>query len=229
MELQSEKIGEISQALTNFQKECPVLDFDGEAKLKGNSKAGNAYEYGYKYLTLPKLRRDTRDYIAKNDLALFQTTMSEGGQFFLVTTLSHKSGEWLRGYYVLVADMKDPQKLGSVMSYAKRYAMSAILGVVADDDDDGEYGNAAREDREQAAAERQRVIEAKAKEEKRVLAINKKMALEMALDNCKDLAELTDTFTNRCRKDLSWLRIYSPSDYDDMIIKKNELKESYNA
>lgn len=229
IKLQSESIGEISQALTKFQLECPILDFDGAAKLKGTSKAGKAYEYGYKYLTLPQLRKDTRELLANNDLAVFQTTAPMDGQFFLVTTLSHKSGEWLRGYYILVADMKDPQKLGSVMSYAKRYAMAAILGVVADEDDDGEYGNASREDRVQAAEEKQRLIEEKAKENKKIMAANKVMAIEMAMDNCKSIEELNTTVTVRCRKDLVWLKINSLNDYQDLLIKKDELKEQLDG
>jgi hypothetical protein len=49
----------------------------------------------------------------------------------------HKSGEWIDGVLLIPAAQVSPQGFGSAMSYARRYALSAIIGVVADDDDDG--------------------------------------------------------------------------------------------
>ena len=229
MMLQSEKIGEISKALSSFQGECPVLEFDGSAKLKGMSKAGKAYEYGYKYLTLPKLRSGTKELVASNGLALLQATTFTEGQFFLVTTISHDSGQWFRGYYPLIADMKDPQKLGSVMSYAKRYAMAAILGVVADEDDDGSYGNLRREERQAAADEKQMEIEKKLKERKDIDATNRVMAIELVLENCSTLEELGEAWAGKCSNDVVWLRANAHVAFKDLIIKKDELKDKLNG
>lgn len=67
--LQSDNIGEITKALASFQETCPILEFDGEASIKGVSAKGKDYEYKYQYLTLPKLRKDTKDILSKCELA----------------------------------------------------------------------------------------------------------------------------------------------------------------
>lgn len=224
--LQSENIGELTKALASFQETCPILEFDGEASIKGTSARGKDYEYKYKYLTLPKLRKDTKDILSKCELAIFQTTTVIGSQFFLVTTLSHTSNQWIRGFYAINADMKDPQKIGSVLSYAKRYAMAAILGVVADSDDDGALGKITREEEQEKALEKQKRIEDKIKEEKKKEATQKLIAVELALENCFSCEELQDTWTKKCNKDIVWLRTNSIESYQSLEIKKNELKET---
>lgn len=57
----------------------------------------------------------------------------------LVTMLYHKDGHALESYYLL-PDIADPQKLGSAITYARRYALLSMLGVVGEQDDDGNAG-----------------------------------------------------------------------------------------
>lgn len=82
-----------------------------------------------------------RDALHKNELAVLQLTdIDPSGAPVLITRVIHTSGEHVEGRYPLVCkDMTDAQKLGSSMSYARRYALSAMLGVIQSDDD----GNAA--------------------------------------------------------------------------------------
>jgi hypothetical protein len=54
----------------------------------------------------------------------------------LETTLYHTSGEWISGTQLVNPVKNDPQGLGSAITYARRYSLSAILGLVSDDDDD---------------------------------------------------------------------------------------------
>ena len=54
----------------------------------------------------------------------------------LVTRLAHESGEWLEADYPIQLH-NDPQKQGSAMTYARRYSLFALLGLAADEDDDG--------------------------------------------------------------------------------------------
>jgi hypothetical protein len=58
----------------------------------------------------------------------------------LTTTLLHESGEWLSGTMPVRVAKDDPQGVGSGITYARRYALAALCGVVADADDDGEAG-----------------------------------------------------------------------------------------
>lgn len=72
-----------------------------------------------------------------NGLVLSQTIEITETGMILVTTLWHESGENLVSRYAL-PQISDSQKLGSALTYARRYAVSALLSVTADDDD---YGN----------------------------------------------------------------------------------------
>jgi hypothetical protein len=58
----------------------------------------------------------------------------------LVTRLIHSSsGQWIEAVYPLKPQKEDPQGYGSALTYARRYSLSALVGVIVDDDD----GNAA--------------------------------------------------------------------------------------
>ena len=64
------------------------------------------------------------------------TRVEDDGRVILVTRLLWKDEE-IVGYYPINPTKNDPQGMGSAMTYAKRYALQAIVGVAADDDDDG--------------------------------------------------------------------------------------------
>ncbi len=72
-----------------------------------------------------------------NGLSFTQTTQFRDGVFLLRTTLRHTSGQWIASEHPLPLNAK-PQELGSALTYAKRYSLSAMVGVAADEDDDGE-------------------------------------------------------------------------------------------
>lgn len=55
----------------------------------------------------------------------------------VITVLGHESGEWLRTETRIIATKNNVHGYGSGITYARRYALSAILGIVADEDDDG--------------------------------------------------------------------------------------------
>ena len=54
----------------------------------------------------------------------------------LVTMLIHSSGQFLRGYVALPTNLS-PQELGSYLTYMRRYSYQSIIGVFAEEDDDG--------------------------------------------------------------------------------------------
>lgn len=79
-------------------------------------------------------------------LDVIRTPLSENGLSFvqfptgeheLTTILMHISGEWVQGTYKMTPTKNDPQGLGSVITYQRRYALGAILGLNIDTDDDG--------------------------------------------------------------------------------------------
>jgi hypothetical protein len=73
----------------------------------------------------------------------------------LVTTLSHKSGEWISGEYPLRPIRDDPQMMGSAFTYARRYCVMAMLGLAPEDED----GHAASGRDEPARQPRERTRE----------------------------------------------------------------------
>lgn len=89
-----------------------------------------------KYATLDSINKAVMSSLCKNELVITQTVeQSESGQS-LKTTLWHSSGEKIESSMSL-PNISDMQKLGSAITYARRYSLSAILGVSADEDDDG--------------------------------------------------------------------------------------------
>ena len=83
-----------------------------------------------------------REPLQTHGLSFMQYTEKKDGELFLVTRLYHDSGQWIKSDYPLCPKSMDSQILGSTITYAKRYALCAMLGIVADEDanadDDGE-------------------------------------------------------------------------------------------
>jgi hypothetical protein len=90
-----------------------------------------------RYADLASVIDAIRKPLADNGIAVTQTTELRDGAFCLVTRLAHSSGQWLAGEYLLPANVS-PQQLGSALTYARRYSLSAIACIAADEDDDAE-------------------------------------------------------------------------------------------
>ena len=113
------------------------------ALVKAQSQIKNAVKdsvnphFKNRYADLESVWDAVRDALHKNDLAVLQLTdIDASGAPVLITRVIHTSGEHVEGRYPLVCkDPTDAQKLGSSMSYARRYSLSAMLGVIQSDDD----------------------------------------------------------------------------------------------
>jgi arginyl-tRNA synthetase len=129
----SEKgIAELSKALSTFQKSAPkiVKDKKGEIQMKSGGK------YGYKYADLATIWDKIRLPLSENSLSVIQSPTSINGQPALTTMISHESGEWIEDTMQLKITQDTPQGQGSAITYARRYMLCALLGIVADDDTD---------------------------------------------------------------------------------------------
>lgn len=95
-----------------------------------------------KFVSLCALLQSVRPILTKHGIAFTQTTrVEDDGRVLLVTRL-HWHDEEITGYYPVITTKNDPQGLGSAITYAKRYALQAIVGVAADEDDDGNAASA---------------------------------------------------------------------------------------
>jgi ERF superfamily len=98
------------------------------------TKTGGSYRF--EYADLEEILSKTRPALSQNGLALIQTVeQGERGQS-LVCSLLHASGGVIRSEIPLpsVRDIGDPKSFGAAMTYLRRYLVTAILGVAADDD-----------------------------------------------------------------------------------------------
>jgi hypothetical protein len=123
----SESIKELATALSKFQ---------GEVKNPANT-ANNPF-FKSKYAPLNDVLNLVRPILSKNGLSVVQAPSGDGENIIVTTTLLHESGEYIEFTpLVLKADKPTAQGAGSAITYARRYALSAILGISSEDDDDG--------------------------------------------------------------------------------------------
>jgi hypothetical protein len=131
--MQSDQIGELAAALAKAHAEIKAPKKGRTAKVP--TKAGGSYSYNY--ADLADVIECYQGPLSKHGLALTHTLRIQDGHMVLVTTLMHSSGQWKDSEYPL-QNYDRPQEQGSAITYARRYAASAILGIAAQDDDDGQ-------------------------------------------------------------------------------------------
>lgn len=122
----SENINEIMGALSKAQgKIQPALKDKKNPFFKSN------------YADLSSVWGACRDALTENGLAVVQAVKPSENGMSLVTTLGHSSGQWIRSEMPIMLQKQDPQALGSALTYYRRYSLAALVGVVSDEDDDG--------------------------------------------------------------------------------------------
>lgn len=111
------------------------------AELQPVSKDATNPAFRNRYATLDAIMEQVRPVLARHGLAVLQTgTAPEtiDGRLVAVgieTMLLHKSGEWIASSVTLPVEKLTAQGAGSAISYGRRYGLSAILGLTAEDDD----------------------------------------------------------------------------------------------
>jgi hypothetical protein len=129
MEMQSAEIKDLASALSKAQKVMRAIPKDSV----------NPF-FKSKYADMATVVEHTRAALADNGLAVTQGLSLDAAPC-LITTLIHSSGQWLRSAWPITPVKNDPQGIGSAVTYARRYAYCAIIGVASGDEDDD--GNAA--------------------------------------------------------------------------------------
>ena len=134
----SDTIANLAAALSAAQGEFQAVP----------KKADNPF-FKSKYADLPSVVLAASPILTKYGLSVSQLPDFDGEHDLLTTTIMHSSGEWLEASARLHLVKDDPQGQGSATTYARRYAYSGALGIVTDEDDDG---NAATQSRGAALA-----------------------------------------------------------------------------
>ena len=128
MSEQSAEIGELAKALAVAQ-----------GKITGALKDSANPFFKSKYADLASVWDACRGPLSDNGLAVVQLTESDDAGVYVSTTLAHSSGQWMRSRLRLTPKDVTPQGMGSAITYGRRYALAAMVGVAQVDDD----GNAA--------------------------------------------------------------------------------------
>ena len=96
-----------------------------------------------KYVPLDDLIPVVKSALLAEGIAFVQgAEPSEGDVLHLTTRLIHTSGEWIESTLSMKPSKADPQGIGSCITYARRYSLAAMVGVVSDDDDDANAASA---------------------------------------------------------------------------------------
>jgi hypothetical protein len=116
-------MSELFKALAAAQAKFPEISKD---KVNPHFKS--------KYVSLDAILSATRPALTENGLAV----SSRFGEHSIEAVLMHSSGEQITsGPVPLILGKNDMQGLGSAITYARRYAIGALLGISPDEDDDG--------------------------------------------------------------------------------------------
>lgn len=121
----------LAAALVAFQAELPHV---------GKGKKADTGKFSYTYAGLDDIAQAAHPVLAKHGLAFScYPTLTDDGRFVLTYELVHTSGESKVGHYPLPDPAQTPpQSVGSAVTYARRYCLQSVTGIVAEEDDDAQ-------------------------------------------------------------------------------------------
>lgn len=123
---QSPELGSLFEALAKAQSEMrpAVMDMKNP-------------HYNSRYASLTSIQDAYREPLAKHGLAVIQQIFHCSEGYWIRTLLGHSSGQWISNEFKLLIEKSNMQGLGSAVTYARRYGISSLVGVVDTEDDDG--------------------------------------------------------------------------------------------
>jgi ERF superfamily len=124
----SDQLSELAAALSKAQ-----------GKITGALKDSSNPFFKSKYSDLASCWDACRQALSECGLSVTQFPSTTEGKDYLTTTLLHSSGQWMRSSLALNPKDQTSQAVGSAITYARRYALCAVIGIAQVDDD----GNAA--------------------------------------------------------------------------------------
>lgn len=135
---ESKGIGQLAAALAKAQ-----------GAMSGAVKDARNPHFNSSYASLAAVWDAARKPLTDNGLAVVQMPEANGNVVIVRTLLIHESGESLESSIEATARDASPQAVGSVVTYLRRYALAAMVGI-APEDDDGNAGQAANPQRQEA-------------------------------------------------------------------------------
>lgn len=155
-----------------------------QAQMDGVKKNATNPHFKKKYADLGAVCEAVMDKLSDQGIGVIQWPVSDQNGVGVETILIHSSGEWLSGEYTLPLAKQDPQAAGSAITYARRYALMAICGIVPEDDD----GNAA------SGRDAKKDVDPPARP--KILSSEDLISQQQALYAAKDMKELAAIFSS---------------------------------
>ncbi|MBH5401187.1 ERF family protein [Bradyrhizobium sp. CNPSo 4010] len=132
----SEHIGSIAAALARAQAALTNPDKTLTAQIRSPFLRDN--DRSFRYASLASGLDIVRKSLSQQEIAIIQTTRVEAisGHVHLTTLLVHSSGEWISSDWPVCAarDIEAPHRMGAALTYARRYALFALVGIAGEDD-----------------------------------------------------------------------------------------------
>jgi hypothetical protein len=136
MHRSSESIGAIAAALAKAQGELANPEKLLTATIR--SPFPREGDRTFRYASLASGLDIVRKSLGQHEIATVQTTAidKESGQIRLTTLLAHASGEWISSDWpvCLISETATPHRMGAALTYARRYALFALVGIAGEDD-----------------------------------------------------------------------------------------------
>lgn len=132
----SEHIGAIAAALARAQAELTNPEKNLTAMIRSPFLRDD--DRTFRYASLAARLDIVRRTLSQQEIATIQTTRVEAstGTIHLTTLLAHASGEWIASDWPVCAakDVEAPHRMGAALTYARRYALFALVGIAGEDD-----------------------------------------------------------------------------------------------
>ncbi|MVT54810.1 DUF968 domain-containing protein [Bradyrhizobium yuanmingense] len=132
----SEHIGAIAAALARAQAELTNPEKTLTAQIRSPFLRDD--DRTFRYASLASGLDIVRKTLSQQEIATIQTTRVEptSGHIHLTTLLAHSSGEWISSDWPVCAarDIEAPHRMGAALTYARRYALFALVGIAGEDD-----------------------------------------------------------------------------------------------
>ncbi|WP_375780248.1 ERF family protein [Bradyrhizobium sp. ma5] len=132
----SDHIGAIAAALAKAQAELTNPEKTLTAVIRSPFLRDN--DRSFRYASLAAGLDIVRKTLSRQEIATIQTTRIEPttGHIHITTLLAHASGEWISSDWPVCAikDIEAPHRMGAALTYARRYALFALVGIVGEDD-----------------------------------------------------------------------------------------------
>jgi hypothetical protein len=225
MTLMSENINEIMASLSKAQ-----------GQMSAAAKDSNNPFFNSKYADLNSVWNACRDALSSNGLAVVQTMITDtNGEMSLQTILGHSSGQWMKSILPIKLQVpKEPkigkdgkpkevnelQLLGSSLTYLRRYALAAIVGVAPDEDDDGNSGGQHYKTQQNKSYLKQQANSSVVPQPKQIITKQQADELLMILQDCED--QYQEWFINAIKRP----PYNASSIYEIPIDRYNDMKKA---